>query len=97
VAVVDQDRQGTHLVRQVPHARGHRRGGARFSFGRSDRHDARRDRGFLDPPWVAAGDAGDVQAFAIFARIRDGKAKEIWEIVDSATFLEHLGELSLGR
>ncbi len=34
---------------------------------------------------------------AIFARVRDGKAEEIWEIVDSAAFLEQIGELSLGR
>jgi steroid delta-isomerase-like uncharacterized protein len=32
---------------------------------------------------------------AIFAHVRDGKAAEIWEIVDSAAFLEQIGASSL--
>lgn len=34
---------------------------------------------------------------ALFAHIRDGKAAEVWEIVDSGGFLEQLGVLSLVR
>lgn len=32
---------------------------------------------------------------AVFAHLRDGKAEEIWEIVDSARFLQQIGVLTL--